>query len=105
MTSQCKRPERIRRKRQRTDNVPNRCPSRGRKKGLLLAAASRVVLQRRIGTAPLGKRLLRGARVRQHAEQSVVAFVAPAFVHHIRFVGVLPQFLYEGARFDPSLWI
>src|SRR5258705_2050370 len=28
--------------------------------------------------------------------------MAPAFVHHVRLVGVFPQFLYEGKRLDPG---
>ena len=68
-------------------------------------AAGRVILAGRIGTLSLRKQLFRGARVCQHVQERVVALLAPAFVHHVRLIGVLPQFLDEGERFDPRRWI
>jgi len=68
-------------------------------------AAGRVILAGRIGTLSLRKQPFRGARVCQHVQERVVTLLAPAFVHHVRLIGVLPQFLDEGERFDPRRWI
>src|ERR1700686_256858 len=77
--------------------------SEGMAKALLVAGATRgVVLKRRIGTLSLSERFFRGACIHKHAEHSVIPFVTSAFVDHVRFIGVLAQFLHESEGLDPG---
>ena len=65
-------------------------------------ATRRIVLCRRIGTASFGKCLLRGARVREHTNQAVVALVAVPLINLIFLITVLLQFLDGRPRPCPS---
>src|SRR6185436_3229656 len=53
---------------------------------VISSAARRVVLRRRVESLAFRKRLLRRARVQQHAEQAVIALVAAALEHERRFL-------------------
>src|SRR2546427_4788475 len=68
-------------------------------------ATGSIVLSRRIGAASFGKCLLRGARVREHTNQAVVALVAVPLINLILLIAVLLQFL-DGRPWPcPCGWI
>ena len=58
-------------------------------------AAGGIILRRGIWAFTFGKRLLRRTSIREHAEQTVIPFVATALVDLIFLIAVLRQFLYR----------
>src|SRR5438874_1616551 len=85
--------------------VPPSLRKRGKSLLVLASSTGRVVLRRRVGTLAFRKRLLRSARVQQHAEQSVVALVAAALEHERRLLVGPIELLHRRPRARPRGWI